>query len=87
MIGNEDIKIFNKKWEPYLIEGFQGLDIDNKLVIKYLDCQFENEIKFNPNFQYKQIKIKCGSCRIYASSSNVEKWKTKIDEIIIPMSI
>ncbi len=47
----------------------------------------QNEIKFNPNFQYKQIKIKCGSCRIYASSSNVEKWKTKIDEIIIPMAI
>lgn len=28
MIGNEDIKIFNKKWEPFLIEGFQGLNID-----------------------------------------------------------
>lgn len=63
------VKKFNSKWENYLIEGFYGLDIDNKEVIAYLDQEFQNEIKENPNFTFKQIKIKIGFCRIYATTS------------------
>lgn len=78
---------FNKKWRSYLVEGFQGLDINNDDVVCFLEQEFEKEIKTNPNFQYKQIKLKCGACRIYASSSKVKEWEAKIDEIINSMTI
>lgn len=73
---------FNNKWKSYLCEGFYGLDIDNKDVISYLDTEFEKEIKINPDFPYKQIKMKAGTCRIYATSSRVGVWEVKVDEII-----
>ncbi len=74
--------MFNEKWKFYLCEGFYGLDIDNKYVIDFLDAEFEKEIKINPNFQYKQIKMKIGACRIYATSAKVKEWELKVDEII-----
>lgn len=73
---------FNTKWKSHLMDGFYGLDINDKKVIAYLDEEFEIEIKFNPHFTYKQIKIKMGFCRIYATTSKVKEWETKVNLLI-----
>ena len=76
---------FNKKYSNYLKPRFYGLDIDNPMVIQYLDSEFEKEIKQNHTFQYSQIKLKFGRTVIYCSKEPdvVREWEEKIDGILL----
>jgi hypothetical protein len=76
------IEEFDKKWEKYLEEGFYGLAIDNEKIIDYIDSEFDEEIKINPNFKFYQIKIKFGTSRVYADSDKTTEWENKINEIL-----
>ena len=60
----KEIEQFNKKYEDYLETGHYGLDIQDAVIIEYLDKQFEDLIKI-PGFKYSQIKLKFNSCRFY----------------------
>lgn len=73
---------FNEKWKSYLLNGAYGLNIEDERVVRYLDDEFEKEVKINPKFQYRQIKVKCGTCRVYANSLKDKEWEAKVDEII-----
>lgn len=73
---------FNNKWGKYLGLGHYGIDIANPLVIKYLDSEFEIEIKSNPSFEYYQIKLKFGMARVYTSSEKDNHWQTEIDKMM-----
>jgi hypothetical protein len=58
------IQEFNKKYNSYLKEGFQGLVIGNQEVIDYLDKEFEILTK-NPLFSYSSIGLEYGYARVY----------------------
>ena len=73
---------FNDKWGAYLEDGFYGLIIEHEEVIKYLDAEFEKEVRINPNFIYSQIKMKWGTSRVYADSDNTDVWESTINNII-----
>lgn len=49
---------FNEKWKDYLEEGFYGLAIPHPKVVEYLEEVFSNELTKDPNFKFKQIKVK-----------------------------
>jgi len=74
---------FNEKWILYLELGHYGLDIDNENVINYLDKEFTEETKINPNFSFSQIKLKFGSSRVYAASNKTSEWEIEIDKILM----
>jgi len=73
---------FNLKWEKYLSPGHYGMDIEDPLAIKYLDDKFELEIKKNPSFNYSQIKLKFGMCRVYANTPDFKIWQDEIDRLL-----
>ena len=73
---------FNKKWSDYLREDFYGMIIDTPEVVDYLDAEFEKEVKANPSFIYSQIKIKFGSCRIYANSKKTAEWEDEVNRLM-----
>jgi hypothetical protein len=75
-------KEFNEKWAQYLEPKFYGLDIGLPEVITYLDKEFEEEVKENPNFTYSQIKIKFGFSRVYAETSKALEWEKHINSIL-----
>ena len=58
---------FNEKYKEFLSLGYSGLEIDNELVIKFLDQIFENYLTKIEDFRYYQIKIKFNSIRFYSS--------------------
>lgn len=72
---------FNRKWNKYLVASY-GMDIEHSLVIAYLDAEFTKEVKINPSFNYRQIKLKFGTCRIYANSSKTSIWEKEVDRIV-----
>jgi hypothetical protein len=73
---------FNRKWKNYLKEGYYGLDIHNEEVARYLDRAFYEEVEINPSFKYSQIKIKFGTCRMYAESAKKKEWEIMVDVIM-----
>ena len=73
---------FNAKYKNFLEPGFYGLDIVDQDVIDYLDAEFEKEIAVNEKFDYAQIKMKFGSCRVYATSDKTGRWEAKINELL-----
>lgn len=73
---------FNKKFEKYLEEGHYGLDIWQEDVATYLEKEFDEEIKRNPEFNYAQIKLKFGMARVYANSEKCDEWERTIDKMI-----
>ncbi|MBN2776828.1 MAG: hypothetical protein JXR36_04255 [Bacteroidales bacterium] len=73
---------FNNKWNKYLEEGYYGMTIENPKVIEYLDGEFTKEIEANPDFDYAQIKMKFGACRIYASSNKIHAWENEVNRIV-----
>lgn len=75
-------KEFNEKYSKYLEPGHYGMDIFYPEVIDYLDREFEQEIKVNPEFSYSQIKVKFGTSRIYVNSKNASKWETEVDKML-----
>jgi len=77
------IKEFNAKWQRYRTEGAYGLDIDDPNVIDYLDKEFLQESERNARFYYSQIKVKCGTSRIYTNSLQKMKWEETIDKIMM----
>lgn len=58
------VEEFNKKYNDYLEKGHDGLKINNKEFIEWLDEKFQDFIKL-PNFQFSQIKAKFGMGRFY----------------------
>ena len=58
---------FNEKYKEFLSPGHSGLEIDNELVIKFLDQIFENYLTKVENFTFYQIKIKYNTVRFYSS--------------------
>jgi len=73
---------FNNKWNEYLVDSCSGMDIEHLLVIAYLDTKFTEEVKINPSFNYRQIKMKFGTCRIYSNSIRTSIWEEEVDEIV-----
>lgn len=59
---------FNDKYSNYLEVGHYGLDIDNDIVVNYLDKIFPDLIEYIKDFKYSQIKLKFGLCRFYYSA-------------------
>jgi hypothetical protein len=78
----ETSKEFNEKWGEYLKEGYYGLSIDNPEVIEYLDEEFTKEILTNPSFEYIQIKMKFGTCRVYSNTTKSTIWEEKINDLV-----
>jgi hypothetical protein len=75
---------FNEKYKDYLEEGHYGMSLGNLDVLKYLDREFSEEIKQNPNFSYSQIKDKWSRSVIYAETldpSIVYEWERAVDSI------
>ncbi len=73
---------FNEKWKSHLEEGHYGMAINNEKVIEYMDKEFAEEEKINPDFTYSQIKLKFNSPRVYVESSNVLLWEREINKIL-----
>ncbi len=73
---------FNEKYSQYLEPGHYGMDINYPEVIDYLDREFEEEIKVNPEFNYAQLKLKFGTARCYSNSKKSHEWERMIDEIL-----
>lgn len=73
---------FNSKWKDHLEEGHYGLAISHPKVIEYLDREFEQEVKVNPEFEYSQIKLKFGIAVVYSNSKQVIQWEDQIDQIL-----
>jgi len=73
---------FNDKWSNNLEEGYYGLAINHPKVIKYLDKEFEEEVKTNPNFTFSQIKTKWGYVNVYTDSPNRSKWENEITKLL-----
>ena len=76
-------KEFNIKWNHLLVVGCYGADIDDPNILNYFDKVFENEINCNPNFRWRQIKIKFGLCRVYCNSSNRIDWQDHVNEFLL----
>lgn len=74
---------FNTKYKDYLKEGTNGMDTMEVQKIKYLDNEFSKEIELNPLFVYSQIKMKCGTIRIYTNSDNRDYWENDINNVFI----
>ena len=73
---------FNKKWSKYLEDGFYGMDIEYPQVIEYLDKEFTKEIEVNPSFNYTQIKMKCGTSRVYVNSAKRSIWEDEVNRMV-----
>ena len=73
---------FNEKYSKYLEPGHYGMDIHYSGVIDYLDREFEEETKTNPEFLYSQIKLKFFSARVYTNSQKSNKWEKEIDKML-----
>ncbi len=71
-IDDMTIEEFNLKYEKYLENGFNGLEINNQDVINYLDDKFKVFIK-SPEFKYSQIKVKFGKVRFYCKGISPEE--------------
>lgn len=63
---------FNIKYKDYLEKGFYGLAINNEKVIEFLHKEFQEFIK-DPDFRYRQIKMKFNFCRFYSNIEDQEK--------------
>ena len=72
-------KEFNNKYKKWLEPGHYGLGFDTPEITEYLDKEFTEEIKINPDFQYSQIKLKFGFARVYTNSDKNQKWEEHID--------
>jgi hypothetical protein len=72
---------FNEKYKNYIEGRHRGLDLNNQKVIDYLDKEFTEEIKENPDFTYAQIKQKFFTSRVYADSDKIHIWEKEIDRI------
>ncbi len=59
---------FNKKYEAYIEDRFDGLEFDIPVVTEYLDKVFEELIKVE-GFMFAQIKLKYGTARFYCDKS------------------
>lgn len=73
-----NVQEFNKKWEYYIEEGYDGLEFDDPDVIAYLDSYFR-DVKFGTEkvngkyFSLQQIKLKFGKTRFYADGITDEE--------------
>jgi hypothetical protein len=52
-------------------------------VLDYLDAAFEQELREKPDFQFRQIKLKLGACRIYCNSINRHLWQETCDSMLV----
>jgi len=77
-----NITEFNNKFKDHLEKGHYGMSISDPEVIEFLDKEFTEEIKNNPDFKYSQIKIKWGIARLYSNSELNYHWESKIDKIM-----
>ena len=69
---------FNEKYKDFLEPRFYGLAIDRNNIVRYLDKEFEKEIKVNPDFTYAQIKLKFGNPCVYAETIKCAEWEDGI---------
>ena len=56
---------FNEKWKHRLEKGFYGCQINNEVVINYIDNIFEQYAQEHPEFTFSQIKSKFGRLVVY----------------------
>ena len=73
---------FNEKWKGHLEPLFYGLAINDPQVAEYLDKEFTEEVKTDPQFQYSQIKLKFGYARVYTTSTKTFQWEEEINRIL-----
>lgn len=76
------VKEFNEKWNDHIEEGHYGLAIDYLPIIEYLDKEFEDEVKVNPDFKFSQVKIKFNFSRVYTNSDKSTIWEQEIDKLL-----
>ena len=57
---------FNTKYKDYLEEGHYGLDINDPVIVKYMDEVFQGLVKI-PGFKYSQVKEKFNTGRFYSN--------------------
>ncbi len=75
---------FNKKYEDYLEDRFDGMMLEDLEIIELCDKYFKEWVKI-PYFEYAQIKLKFNSSRVYCSpykEVNTSELEEKIDEIL-----
>jgi hypothetical protein len=80
---------FNEKYNNWLEGGYYGLNIENDVVIDYLDKEFKDFIKI-PEFCYKQIKTKFRSARFYCdglSSYTIDRIEQTINKILYEQTL
>lgn len=63
---------FNNKYKDFLEEGYYGLSFDEPELTIKLDKKFQEFIQ-RPGFKYKQIKVKFGMGRFYATQVSKEE--------------
>jgi hypothetical protein len=73
---------FNEKWKNFLKVSSPGVQIENEKVLRYLESEFTTELKTNRSFEYGQIKLKFGTCRVYSNSINGGRWEKRINTIL-----
>lgn len=79
---------FNDKWRFHIEPGFedQGLMINDLEVVEFLDKMFTHLESSKKHWDYSQIKIKFGLCRIYMNgvhSNFIQFLERRINELII----
>jgi hypothetical protein len=79
--SKSNMMAFNHKYRKF-IHG-QGLSLNNQSVIDYLDNEFTNELKSNPEFYIGEIKIKLGTVRVLTNSSKHEGWEKEVTKLLI----
>ena len=75
---------FNIKWECRIESLFSGLEIDDNEVAEYLDKEFTEYIKIQPDFEFAQIKTKFNNVCVYANASfeQCRQWELDIEKIL-----
>ena len=61
---------FNKKYENFIEDRFEGLEFDLPKITDFLDIIMEDLTRI-PGFTFAQIKFKYGSARFYAENVSV----------------
>ena len=72
---------FNDKYAEFLVPGFDGMEFNNKKVIKVCDDYFKHWIK-TPGFQYYQIKNKFNTSRVYCDNVDTDNLEKEINALI-----
>ena len=73
---------FNRKWSSRIKDNIP-LQVNNPIVTKYLDDEFDKEVKKDKEFIIFEVKAKKGCSRVYTTNSRKNwAWAERIDSIL-----